>query len=272
MPDRDDLTPLFSAPSDRRIDTDAVVRRARRRRLPRQLAVGGVAAVAVVGLVIGGGSLLRGVATSTASGMADSASRPEAAPGAGGAPDGAAGGGTDAATDGGPGQGPSGGDAIGIAPLEKLNPCGGSLADLAPDPSGLVLTTDFPSVIEAGTASVTGWVTLTNTGTGRVTGTTSAVPTITLSRDGRTVWHSNGPVIAMAAVVDLAPGESMRLGATLTPVVCDGTDEGRESFRDDLPAAAPGGYDVSAVIQVTPQTGGSPIVVVGSRPQPVTIR
>ena len=75
-----------------------------------------------------------------------------------------------------------------------------------------------------------------NTGTERAVGWTGARPAVTVSENGITVWHSNGPVIQLAVEIDLDPGESMDLPATLMTVRCDTVDEESESFREDLPA------------------------------------
>ena len=61
----------------------------------------------------------------------------------------------------------------------------------------------------------------------------------------------SGPMIEMAAVVDLAPGESMEYAASFVPVVCAVEDDLAESFRDDLPPAPAGSYDVSALIDLS---------------------
>lgn len=234
--DNDDFQKLFdrSAP---RIDVDAVIRRARRRRRPAQIAVGGGATLAVGAIVIGGASLLRTPSVAT---TADSASAPEAMSSST----------SDVARV--PASDAAGGTSLGgikRAPAEKLNLCGGPLAEVAPAASGLVLTTDFPDAA-AGTESITGSVTLTNTGDTHVYGSTAASPAITLSQDGITLWHSNGAMIDMAAMVDLAPGESMTYSATLVPVICGVEDDTAEEFRADLPAAPAGEYQVSAAIDL----------------------
>jgi len=102
-----------------------------------------------------------------------------------------------------------------------------------------------------GASSVDGIVTMTNEGTETVSGTTASSAAITLSQDGIVLWHSNGPTNMMAAVVDLAPGESMEYAASFVPVVCTVDDDLAESFRDDLPAAPAGEYQVSAAIDLS---------------------
>jgi hypothetical protein len=242
MADEPNLRDLFSSgDADRltgggqRIDTAAVIRRSKRRRLPAQVGVVGVFALAIGGLGVAG---LQGLgpqqpvsvsAGSAASGSPDT----ERAP----VPDDSV-------------MGASEGTGLKRAPADRINLCGGALADVAPSPSGLTLTVDFPDAA-AGTPSVSGRVTLTNTGSRQVTGYTSATPAVTLSQGGIVLWHSNGPTIMMVRDVDLAPGESIVFDASFVPVVCSVDDDTAEAFRTDLPAAAPGEYQVSAAADVT---------------------
>jgi hypothetical protein len=135
------------------------------------------------------------------------------------------------------------------APADRINLCGGALAEVAPSATGLVLTPVFPDA-QAGATSVEGTVTLTNTGSESVTGYSSASPAITLAQNGVVLWHSNGPVIQLATEVVLAPGESLEYAASFTPVVCGVEDDLAESFATDLPAVPPGEYQVSAAADV----------------------
>ncbi len=219
---------LFSAPQpEGAIDVAAVVRGARARRLPKVLGVTGVGVLAIGGLVFGGLQLGGGVSPASD----------------------AAGTSTEGMTSDAGGSAEMFSDTIKRAPAEKLNLCTGSVALLDTVDTGLELSVDFPDAV-AGTASVAGTVTLTNVGPDAITGYTAASPAITLSQNGMVVWHSNGPMIDLAREVDLAPGESMAYEASFTPVVCGVEDDLAESFRADLPAAAPGQYEVSAAIDV----------------------
>jgi hypothetical protein len=146
-----------------RIDTAAVIRRAKLRRLPAQIGVGGVFALAIGGLGVAGlqglnsaqpSSLAVGSAASDAPGS--DSPRPEKAPSS-----------DDSVT------GASEGPGVKRAPADRINLCGGELAEVAPSSTGLTLTVDFPDVA-AGAPSVAGTVTLTNTGSQPVTGYTSA--------------------------------------------------------------------------------------------------
>jgi hypothetical protein len=218
------------------IDTDAVIRRARRRRLPAQIGVGGAAALLVGGIVVGGVQGVGGITTlSSSSETAASDAGPKLVPFSSG----------DTSTDAGGTE-----EALKRAPADRINLCGGTVAEVAPGPSGLVLTAAFPDA-PAGSDRVEGTVTLTNTGASPVTGYTSATPTVTLSQGGVVMWHSNGPTIMMIRDVALAPGESIDFAASFTPVVCGVEDDLAEAFRADLPAAPAGEYQVSAAADVT---------------------
>jgi hypothetical protein len=261
MPTDPTLRDIFRSspePSARRIDTDAVIRRSKARRLPAQLGIGGAFTLAAGGIVFGGVNALNPTGTTTAASDAAAESA-----GDGAADNGTFGTGTDSGTDTGTDTGrvdpetgdvnlddtPGSDEAIKRAPAEKLNLCGGTLAEVAPSETGLVLTAAFPDG-QVGAASVTGSVTLTNTGTTAVSGYMSPVPAITLSQDGVVLWHSNGPTILSLQMVDLAPGESLELAASFSPVVCTVDDDLGEAFRTDLPAAPAGDYQVSAAADV----------------------
>jgi hypothetical protein len=123
-----------------------------------------------------------------------------------------------------------------------------------------VLTARFDDAA-VGASSVEGIVTMTNEGSETVSGTTAASAAITLSQDGIVLWHSNGAMIDMAAVVDLAPGESMEYSASFVPVVCGVEDDLADGFRDDLPEAPAGTYQVSAAIDLT--TDGAAELITG---------
>ncbi|MFD3443981.1 hypothetical protein ACFDTO_05205 [Microbacteriaceae bacterium 4G12] len=233
------------------LDVDAVLRRARRRRLPRRLATGGVSALAIAGIGFAGANALGGVGqvTTLSSGPSeDSSVGPvEGQTEGGGAESGlpAPGG---AVSDSG-----AAGGGISLAPAEKVNFCGGPLAEVAPAQTGLVATPRFPATAPVGTEYITGTVTVTNTGTERVTGYTGASPAMTVSEAGITVWHTNGPQIMMAQLIDLEPGASVDLPASFLPVRCGVEDDSAESFRENLPPLEPGVYQLSAIFYLTPE-------------------
>jgi hypothetical protein len=245
VPDESDLKRLLAgteAPNT--LDVSRIVRRSRARRLPKQLAAGGIGALAVVGITV------LGVQTFTPAGTPITSM--EAAPT----------------------QDQAAGSGIKRAPAERINLCEGPLAEVAPSVYGLRVDATFPESIPAGTAPVPGVVRLTNTSGSRVTGTTAPSPAITLSQDGIVLWHSNGPVDASAVVVDLEPGESLEYAASFVPVRCAVEDDAAESFRADLPAVEPGVYELSAAIDFSPTpsadvdlvTGPRSTVTIGARP------
>lgn len=219
------------------IDIARVIRRSGRRRHAYQAVVGGATSLAVLGIGVAAVAGVRalGQTGSTASSVAVGQS-----PTTPGTPSGGVSSATEGATGG-----------IKRAPAEKLNLCGGVFASVAPNADGLVLTAQFPATAEAASRSIAGTVTLTNTGSERIVGTTAASPAITLSRDGVTIWHSKGPTITMVAIVDLAPGASMTYQASFSPVVCSVEDDSAPSFREGLPHATPGVYALSAAIDLS---------------------
>ncbi|MEO6944102.1 MAG: hypothetical protein ABI053_05270 [Lacisediminihabitans sp.] len=218
------------AAGTRPLDAAVIIRRSKRRRLPQQFAVGGLSTLAVVGIGFAGITAFRmlpqGATTMSAGSSAGGKAVPEqAAPGAD--------------------------QNIKRAPAERINLCGGEVAEVAPNPNGLVLRTQFPASSAAGTSAVNGTVMLTNTGTSTVRGTTAASPAITVSQDGVVLWHSNGPMIMLAVVVDLDPGQSMSYRASFTPIRCGVSDDLADGFPDTLPALPGGNYQLSAAIDFT---------------------
>lgn len=259
MPTESELRTLLKndaedAAGSRRLDAAAVIRRSKRRRLPQQLAVGGLSTLAVAGIGFAGVTAFRmlpqGAMTMSAGSSADSGAVPErAAPGTA--------------------------QGIKRAPADRINLCGGPLAEVAPNPDGLVLSTAFPASSAAGNEPIDGTVTLTNTGTQTIKGTTAASPAITVSQDGMVLWHSNGPMIMLAAVVDLAPGQSMSYRASFTPVRCGVADDRVDGFPDNLPALTAGSYQVSAAIDLSRESadgGFSANELVTGPTQTVTLR
>lgn len=246
MPTDPTLRHLFSAPQPpSTIDVAAVVRRSRARRLPKVLGATGIGVLAIAGIVVGG--LQLGGAPSPESDAAGSAPTT-----------------LELESDG----AQSLMDSTKRAPAEKLNLCGGPVSEVDSSATGLVLSVSFADA-PASAASVEGTVTMTNTGVDAVTGYTAASPAITLARDGLVIWHSNGPMIDLAREVSLAPGESMDYTASFTPVVCGVEDDEAESFRDDLPAAPVGEYQVSAAIDVM---GEFDALLVSGPAQTITLR
>jgi len=226
------------------IDLDAVLRRARARRRPRVLlaGAGSLLAIAAIAVPASIGSF-GGQAADNAlvAGEGAEYSQPESA-------DGDAAGGTDSVLD--------------RAPAEKLNLCSAPVAEVAPAENGLVLTVE-PVTASAADVGIPTIVTMTNTGSAPVSGTTGGRPAMTLSKGGITLWHSNGPQTLIAVPVELAPGESLQYPATFEPVRCGIEDDSAESFRDDLPEVGAGVYQLSAAIDFTRNDGSFIDLVTG---------
>lgn len=235
------------------IDAASVIRRARAHRRPKQVLLGSATLLAVVGIGYAGVTAIPWPQTVTMS-ASDSAALPEAAFGD--------------STAGGTHPTPPTDGRVSAA---LSNQCGMPLIEPGVSESGLVLTTDFPERGPANGLPVEGEVTLTNTGSTRVTGTTGAQPTIVISRDGVTVWHSNGAMRSIGIPIDLAPGESMDYPATFTPVECTEGDESTLSFPSDLPPLSTGVYQVSALIDITTGASGESSELVGGPTQDVAL-
>ena len=228
------------------IDTAAVIRRSKRRRLPAQLATGAAAVLVIGGLGFAG---FQGLGQNAPEAETAAISAEESARDLSG----------------------GGQETYSLAdrgPAAQVNLCASPLAEIAPAPSGLELTVDFPNA-KAGDEFVEGTVVLTNAGTDPVKGYSAASPTITLSQDGIVKWHSNGAMIAIAIEVELEPGESMEYAASFTPVECGVDDEGDAGFREKLPALPAGDYQVSALLDVS---GADDTELVAGPPATVTLR
>lgn len=235
------------------IDTDAVLRKVRARRIPKQLALSSLSVLAIVGVATFGittlPSLLPG--QNAASDTATMATAPESAAG-------------DTA----------GEDQAKFAEARRanVNSCGTPTVMIGPDPSGLVLTINFPGSPPAGDTEVVGSVSLTNSGTTPVSGTTALSPTITVSRDGITVWHSHGEIPSAVRQISLEPGQSYRYDAYFTSEECGPDDEVDGQFRDDLPPLTAGAYEVSAqLIFVPDDADAGESILVGGPPKDIRL-
>lgn len=216
------------------IDLPRVLSRVRSRRRARRIAIAGTGTAAAA--VIATAGISTGLFRPTAADPGVTAGEPAPGP-------------VNGPIDG----GPAAGGASGLAPVEKMNPCGAARTELAPAESGLVARLAFPATAPVG-GTVEGTVILTNTGSERVRGWTGVRPAMTVSENGITVWHSNGPTIMLATMIDLKPGDSMELPASFEPVRCGEEDELQESFRPDLPALEAGVYELSVIVPFTPDT------------------
>jgi hypothetical protein len=243
MPSDSDLRRRFQEGTQPRgeIDVDAVLRRVRARRRPRVLlaAAGSVVAIAAIAVPA---VVVTSFGTSPET-LSSSEYAPEAGPdAAGGAAD------SDA--------------AMSRPSAERLNLCTAPVAELPPAENGLVITAT-PVTAPAGSRSIPVTVTLTNSSEIGILGTTASRPALTLSRDGITIWHTNGPSDPSARIVDLGPGESMTYETVFEPVVCAPEDDQREAFRPGLPAAGPGTYLLWAAIDVSHDDGSAIDLVTG---------
>lgn len=213
------------------IDVEAVLRRARARRRPKVLAAGAGSLLAIAAIAVP--AVYTGYTAGSASDTALIA--PDAA-----APEEAAGG------DAGAGEADQ---QMARKDAEQLNRCMAPVAEIVPATEGLVITVE-PVTAPATAPSIPVTVTLTNQGPDSILGTTGGRPALTLSQDGVTIWHTNGPLDMMARIVDLGPGESMTYETSFEPVVCGAGDDDLAEFPSDLPPAGPGSYRLSAAIDV----------------------
>lgn len=247
MPDDLDLHALLRRQADSAdpvpLDTEAVIRRSRRRRTPRVAAASGAFCLITLGLGVSGITALQSTVPAVTS--------------SGGGPEGAA---DEAAPPADRGAAPQ---------TEPVNPCGGALATATADP-GISLTAVFPAEARPDDAEVSGEVVLTNTGDKRLTGSTPSVVTVTLSRDGTVYWHTSGVMVMSVTVIDLAPGESVRYPAAFTPARCADEATLESTPAERLPDLEPGVYQISAAIRFVPEAG-DPRLVVGP-PTDITLR
>lgn len=249
MTDEDDLRRMLGsidAPGST-LDARRVIAKSRARRLPRQLAAGAVGALAIAGISVLAVQVTQVQSTSTmVAGEASDQSAPSPEI-----------------------------DSIKRAPADKINLCTGTLAEVAPSQYGLQLDVAFPATAPVGTSPVTGTVVLTNTSDREVVGSTAATPVLTLSQAGTVLWHTNGAMIMSIVTVDLQPGESLEYPASFAPVRCDVEDDLAESFRANLPAVPAGEYELSALIDFTPDESMLPqnteLDLVSGPLSPVTI-
>lgn len=223
-----------------RIDTEAVLRRVRARRIPKQIAFSSLSVLAIAGVAT------LGIVT-----------LPSLQPGQNGASTAEM---TASAPQSTQGDSSGGSQKLFNARLTDGNLCGmptqrperngestnGATPQSAtPQSAGLTLSVSFPTSAPDLGNDVKGRVTLTNSGTTRVSGMTGSVPAITVSRNGITVWHTNGPSITQVTPIALDPGQSHTFEAAFTPVECGAPDE-LDQFRQNLPPLTHGIYEVSA--------------------------
>ena len=254
MPDEDDLKRMFESidlPNGNGLDAKQVIRRSRARRLPKQLAAGAGGALVLVGVTVLG---IQSVQLNQPQSTADAPFLQESS------------------DSDGSGEAEDSTFSTKRAPADQLNLCGAPVAEAESSSVGLVLDVVFPATAPAASERIDGIVIMTNTTTETVTGATQVNPAITLSQDGITVWHTNGPTDLVATMVDLAPGASMQFPASFEPVRCEAQDEELEAFRADLPPAGAGAYEVSAALDFSSDAAATPdlLLVTGPR-MPITL-
>jgi hypothetical protein len=202
VPDNDFEKRLpHSQPEPHRIDVDAVIRRARRRRVPSRVGIALVSTLAVVG-VFGGG--IYGLAHLPVASSGSASSADLSAPkdrGAEAAP-------------------------TGTLPAT----CGRPAPVLLPSPSGLVSTVKLAS--ESG-KPLHAFVTLTNTGQHTVHGgRASAVVVFARNETVANVSTiSQEDAVAGTGPIDLSPGESKRFALTFSPGDCAGNPLAPGAYR-----------------------------------------
>ncbi|MBN9141659.1 MAG: hypothetical protein J0H23_12615 [Micrococcales bacterium] len=219
MPTEAELRALLRGEDDDspRLDADRIIRRARARRRPKQLAVGalsGLAAVAVVVPVTLGLGAMRPMSASD--GAAAPLSNSESAAGQSAFEDGARGG------------------SLATDPAPECSR-GATQPETTAVPSGVELT------LTQATAGGAITFTLVNGSDVALHGDVAGVPDIALSTGDLPVGWSTAAVGAVR--VDLAAGESMRLDVPLAAVSCTG---------GPLPA---GGYGAEALLAIRLDTG-----------------
>ena len=225
------------------IDANEVIRRARRRRSPRQIAVGSVTALAVAAIVVVGvnaGQLFPRIVGAAS----DSASAPESA--------------TSGGALGGPADLSSGKDTG-----QSLNKCGSETPNIPSNSLKLAVDVSFPASVPANGQTVKGTVTLINTGTERVTGVTRVMPIVAVSQGGLIVWHSRIVDMSSGALVDLGPGQSKQFRVGIQLVTCSPDDDSGGGFSMDLPELAPGSYQVGAVVSLVLDGRGTEQLISG---------
>lgn len=225
MPTESDLRRLLQGEPDpaQSLDVDRIIRRARARRRPRQLAAGATGVLAAAALVV---PVSVGASLSTASGPAEDS----------------AGGGEAAVMM----DERAGGDRqeAGLEPLADAQVCGAEGVRRVEHPDGLELA--VVGAQGSGSATTTVDLELRNRGDAAFVGAI-APAAVGLLADGAVV-AANAPEEAEWIAVDLAPGAALPLRAELPLTACGGDEPGAE-----LPAVA---YEIGAVLR-TERSDGS---------------
>jgi len=245
VPSESDLRDLLrgSEPEGRAaIDLDAVLTRARRRRRPRVVAAQALGSVALAGVLVTAVVVaLPRTADSAATIAADTAAGSE-----------------------------EGAPYVGDADLRKEGDVCGEPVVEHPAVDGLALDLTLPTTVEPDPRALPVVVTLRNTGTESLVGTTATAPEVTVAEEGQVLWHTPASADAGFRALDLAPGESVDYPVTIAVVVCTSeADLATDGSASTLPAAGPGDYELRAVLEVALADGR--LVTVASAPLPAQV-
>ena len=205
------------------IDTAAVISRSKRRRRPRQFAVGAVGLLAATSLVFAGISTFRQAdPISTTAGVAADESLDSIAEG------------DTALTD-------DSQAAPETSPITAA--CGTSIHTDQTTPFGLSLELELPAEVVA-SGGAYGTARLTNTSDEAVTGSTANVPDLNLLRDSIVISHSPDAQILSVLPVNLQPGQSIAFDVAIDIFDCTTIDTGG--------MVNPGTYAINATLAFVP--------------------
>lgn len=241
MPTDTDLRALFrDIPTPKStIDTEAVIRRSKRRRLPQQLGAGSALTLAVAGIGVASINGIRAAAPMSASDMAGTSptSVSEGAPFSEGAPI--------------PGADSS-------VPERQVSCEVGGLDDAAVD-TDLRVGVRFPAAAPTG-GSVAGAITLTNSSAEPISGVAVA-PAVSVTGPGTQLTHSDRS--ANTTPVSLGAGESIALEFSFEAVACEPGGRAGASLNA-------GEYELAATVTFLPEHGQA--IVVGGPPSAIALR
>jgi hypothetical protein len=224
------------------IDTAAVIRRSKAKRLPRQIGLATAYVAVAAGIFAGAMFGLTHIPFSTSGGSESAATRGQ----------------HDVAPT------PATGDSAGKGALAAWFPVCGTAPKVSAAAAGrLAATVTFPDAA-SGSHRVLGTVTVTNTGSTTIRGTSDYSPIMSLLRSGNVVWHSNPSSVDPSQAFSLAPGQFMTFTASFSALRCTAQNESSDGgpLASTLPALAAGSYDLIAQIDL--RFGGSTTILTSS--------
>lgn len=212
------------------LDSDVIARRARRRRLPKLVASGAVASIAVLGL--GTAAVQSFVPLLQPGIVSDHAASEQATPHSASGIDG--------------GQAANSG-ATAMAPVVR---CGEPIpaASAPAEARGLRIDLVMPDAATIDDGAIHGEVLLTNTGDELVRATSPLLPTAALADEGVIVWHTYGVIAQVVTDLVLAPGDAHRFAVTVEPLRCDDETELESGTAAHVTA---GTHRVVALLDIT---------------------